>query len=450
MNFTENGKKIISVLSSAGYSAYFVGGCVRDFLMHRDFNDIDIASSSTPTETENALSSAGIRCIETGIKHGTVTAILNGECFEITTFRSDGEYKDNRHPETVSFVTDVKTDLARRDFTVNAMAYNETDGLVDVFGGINDINNKIIRCVGNPDKRFNEDALRIFRALRFSAVLGFDIEKQTEQSIFKNKDLLKNIAAERLFVELKKLVCGDNAESVLLKYKDVVGVVIPELVPCFDFEQNTKWHLYDVYTHIVKSVGFAPKTDYMRLTLLLHDIGKPYCLKVDDRGVDHFKGHQEKGAFLAERALRRLKCDNETLKKVVTLISVHDEKIYPDPVSIKYWLRKLGEDMTLDFIDVKIADMKSHNLEFAGHEVDELEIIKQKTLKIIADGEPYKISDLKINGNDLIKIGICGKDIKSTLNFLIEKVSADMSLNEKSALLNITKQFADRNFEKFE
>lgn len=441
MRFTENGKKIISVLSAAGYKAYFVGGCVRDFFMRRPFNDIDIASSSTPIETETALSAACSRCIETGIKHGTVTAIINGESFEITTFRSDGEYKDNRHPENVSFVTDVKTDLARRDFTVNAMAYNENDGLVDVFGGIDDINNKIIRCVGNPDKRFNEDALRIIRALRFSSVLGFEIEENTQKSIFKNKDLLKNIAAERIFVELKKLLCGDNAESVLLKYKEVIAVVVPELAPCFDFAQNTKWHLYDVYTHIVKSVGFSPKTDYMRLTLLLHDIGKPYCLKVDDRGVDHFKGHQEKGAFLAERALRRLKCDNATLKKVVTLISVHDEKIYLDSKSIKYWLRRLGDSATLDFLDVKIADMESHNLEFAGHEVEELERIKQKAIEIINSGEPYRISDLKIRGNDLISVGISGKSISDALNYLVEKVSDDKSLNDKNTLLKMAKDF---------
>lgn len=441
MRFTENGKKIISVLSAAGYKAYFVGGCVRDFFMRRPFNDIDIASSSTPIETETALSAACIRCIETGIKHGMVTAIINGESFEITTFRSDGEYKDNRHPENVSFVTDVKTDLARRDFTVNAMAYNENDGLVDVFGGIDDINNKIIRCVGNPDKRFNEDALRIIRALRFSSVLGFEIEENTQKSIFKNKDLLKNIAAERIFVELKKLLCGDNAESVLLKYKEVIAVVVPELAPCFDFAQNTKWHLYDVYTHIVKSVGFSPKTDYMRLTLLLHDIGKPYCLKVDDRGVDHFKGHQEKGAFLAERALRRLKCDNATLKKVVTLISVHDEKIYLDSKSIKYWLRRLGDSATLDFLDVKIADMESHNLEFAGHEVEELERIKQKAIEIINSGEPYRISDLKIRGNDLISVGISGKSISDALNYLVEKVSDDKSLNDKNTLLKMAKDF---------
>lgn len=441
MRFTENGKKIISVLSAAGYKAYFVGGCVRDFFMRRPFNDIDIASSSTPTETEIALSAAGIRCIETAIKHGTVTAIINGESFEITTFRSDGEYKDNRHPENVSFVTDVKTDLARRDFTVNAMAYNENDGLVDVFGGIDDINNKIIRCVGNPDKRFNEDALRIIRALRFSSVLGFEIEENTQKSIFKNKDLLKNIAAERIFVELKKLLCGDNAESVLLKYKEVIAVVVPELAPCFDFAQNTKWHLYDVYTHIVKSVGFSPKTDYMRLTLLLHDVGKPYCLKVDDRGVDHFKGHQEKGAALAERALRRLKCDNATLKKVVTLISVHDEKIYLDSKSIKYWLRRLGDSATLDFLDVKIADMESHNLEFAGHEVEELERIKQKAIEIINSGDPYRISDLKIRGNDLISVGISGKSISDALNYLVEKVSDDKSLNDKNTLLKMAKEF---------
>ena len=315
MDIPNNANLILKALCESGYEAYFVGGCVRDFLMNRPCNDFDITTSAQPLEIEEALSRKGIRYFETGLKHGTVTAVLDGEAFEITTYRTDGEYLDARHPENVVFVSDLSEDLSRRDFSINALAYNAKDGIVDKFGGIDDIKNGIIRTVGNPDKRFNEDALRIMRALRFASTLGFEIESETAVSVHKNAELLKNISAERIYSELMKLLLGVNCEKILLEFKDVIGVIIPELIPCFSCEQNTKWHLYDVYTHIVKSVECCENKDYLRLAVLLHDIGKPQCKTTDSKGVDHFFGHPQKSVEIASQVLRRLKVSREYKKR---------------------------------------------------------------------------------------------------------------------------------------
>ncbi len=437
MNLPKNAKKIISLLIDNGYKAYAVGGCVRDYLMGVDCADVDITTSATPQQVESVLKTNKIDYIETGIKHGTVTAVIDHVPFEITTFRTDGIYIDNRHPENICYVTELSSDLKRRDFTINSIAYNDNEGIVDLYNGIDDIKNKIIKTVGNPDERFNEDALRIMRAVRFASVLQFDIEPSTEKAIFDNVDLLNNIAVERVFQELKKLLLGDGVEKVLFDFKPLFTAVIPELLPCVDFEQNTKWHLYDVYTHTAKSVALAPKKDYIRFALLLHDIGKPYCLKIDERGVDHFKGHPQKSAELAERVLKRLKAPNQLIKKAVMLISIHDDFITENPVDIKHWLNRLGEEMTLDYIDVKIADLKSHNLTYSQSEINELYKIKNDTLKIIASKEPYKISHLAINGDVLVKMGFKGREISEKLNMLLESVIQNPQLNTVENLIEL-------------
>lgn len=437
MLLNESAKMLISLLHSAGYKAYAVGGCVRDFLLNRAVNDIDICTSATPEEVENVLKNKGIKFVETGLKHGTITAVVNGKPYEITTFRTDGEYLDNRRPENVTFVTDVKDDLARRDFTINSMAYNEQEGLVDCFGGVEDLKNKLIRAVGDADTRFNEDALRIMRALRFSAVLGFDIEESTKNAIIKNKELLLNIAAERIYAELIKLLMGDYCEKVLLDYREVIAVIIPEIEPCFDFPQNSKWHIYDVYTHTVKSTAIAPKTDYMRLSMFLHDIGKPFCKTTDENGQDHFKGHAIVSAEKAYDILKRLKVSNEVLNKSVALIENHAKYITERSSVIKSWLRKLGEDLTFDYIDFKIADLSTHNPEYSESEIETLKEIKLKTQRIIESGEPYKISDLKINGNDLIRLGYTGKAIQDELELLVLEVSGNPILNTREKLFSM-------------
>lgn len=439
MKLDENAKKLIMLLQNNGHRAYAVGGCVRDALMGIQAKDTDITTSATPEQTEKILYDNGVKFVETGIKHGTVTAVVNHIPYEITTFRVDGEYNDSRHPENVCFVSDIKEDLSRRDFTMNAIAYNETDGYIDIFGGINDINSRVIKCVGNPDKRFNEDALRILRAIRFASVLGFDIDENTKQAIFNNKELLLNIAGERIFTELKKLLLGDSAEKILLEYRDVIAVIIPQIKDSFDFPQNSKWHIYDVYTHIVKSVAVAPKKDYIRLALLLHDVGKPFVKTTDENGQDHFKGHPSVSVELSKAALKQFKVSNDIFYKVIKLVKIHDKHITLKPSNIKRWLRELGEDLTLDFIDVKIADMKTHNLDLAGSELEYLEQVKELTKKIIASGEPYRISDLKINGKDLLAIGYKGKQISDELESLINIVSSNPEFNTREKLLNQAK-----------
>ena len=436
MELNCNAKKLIELLLSAGYDAYAVGGCVRDSIIGREVGDIDITTSATPKEVETVLDSNGIRYIETGIKHGTVTAVFDGENIEITTFRTDGDYLDNRHPENVSFVRDIKEDLSRRDFTMNAIAYNDKKGIVDLFCGKEDIENSLIRAVGDPDKRFKEDALRIMRAIRFASVLGFDIEKETKKAIFDNKELLNDISSERIFKELIQLLLGDNCEKVLLEYRDIIAVIIPELEPCFDYPQNSKWHIYDVYTHMVKSVALAPKNDVIRFSLLIHDIGKPFCKTTDSRGQDHFKGHPKISAEIAAGILKRLKVSREFLRKNVLLIKIHDWFITKDRSNIKMWLRILDEELIFDFIDLKIADLLTHNPELTVGEVEELEEIRELVKDVISSNEPYKISDLDIDGNALVSIGFKGRSISEELERLAVLISDYPEFNEFDKLSN--------------
>ncbi len=440
MYLPADAEKLISLLLSAGYKAYAVGGCVRDSILGKPMSDVDICTSALPEETERLLEENSVRFVETGLKHGTITAVINHTPYEITTFRTDGEYLDNRRPESVSFVTDVKEDLSRRDFTVNALAYNKEEGIVDCFGGVEDIKNRVIRAVGNPDTRFNEDALRIMRALRFSSVLGFEIESETEKALFRNKELLLNIANERIYTELIKLLLGDNCENVLLKYREIIAVILPEIKPCFDFPQNNKWHIYDVYTHIVKTCAAAPKTDYIRLAAFLHDIGKPECKTTDKNGSDHFYRHPIVGAELAKGALKRLRGSNKVMNKTLSLIRYHDCNFSEKPAGIKKQLRKFGGELTFELIELKTADLKAHNPALAEPEIEALAEVKRKAQTIIDNKEPYRISDLKINGSDLKEIGFEGKEINKELENLILLVSGSPEHNEKEKLLQIAQK----------
>lgn len=434
MTISENAKKIISVIESAGYEAFAVGGCVRDFIMHRACDDIDITTSAKPDELERILSENGIHFIETGLKHGTVTAVINGENYEITTYRTDGDYKDSRHPESVEFVADIKEDLSRRDFTVNAMAYNERKGIVDLFGGKADLENGVIRAVGDPDKRFKEDALRIMRAIRFASVLSFSVEPETKKAIFDNRKLLKNVSAERIFSELSKLIMGDNVFTVLKDYRDIIAVVIPELEPIFNIPQNTKWHIYNVWEHTCKAVDSAPKDLALRLAMLFHDIGKAYTRTTDEKGTDHFIGHQRVSALYTEKALKRLKVPNEIYDRVMFLVPIHDMHIGTEDKKIKKWLSKAGESNLRDLIEVKRADKLAQNPEMTEQELENLNITQSRLDKIISDGEPFTVKDLAVNGNDMIALGLQGRQIGETLDNLLEKVIDNELPNEKSAL----------------
>lgn len=442
MNLSYSSKKLINLISNAGYEAYAVGGCVRDFLMQRPCDDIDITTSAKPDELEKILSDSNIKYIETGIKHGTVTAVMeDGSVFEVTTYRTEGMYSDSRHPETVTFVSDINKDLARRDFTINAIAYNDKMGFADPYNGMADIDLKIIRAVGDADKRFKEDALRIMRAIRFASVLNFDIEEKTKKALFDNKELLKNISAERVYTELSKLLMGENVYNVLVEYRDIIAVVIPELEPIFNVEQNTKWHIYDVWHHTAKSVEQAPKDLTLRYTMLLHDIGKAYTKTTDENGTDHFKGHQKISGEYALTALKRLKAPNEVLDRAMAVIPIHDMHIGTEEKNIKKWLSRLGENTLRDLIAVKRSDKLAQNPEMIAEELERLVITEEKLNAVIAAGEPFEIKNLDVNGNDIKALGYNGREIGVVLNTILEKVIDEELQNNKEIIMGYLTDF---------
>ncbi len=425
-------KKTIEKLNRSGFEAFAVGGCVRDSLMGRKPNDWDVTTSASPAETMAVF--RDYKVIETGIKHGTVTVIIDNNFLEITTYRIDGDYSDNRHPDKVNFTKNIKEDLARRDFTVNALAFNPKDGICDCFGGADDINNKIIRCVGDPDKRFSEDALRIMRALRFASVLGFEIEDKTAVSIRKNKYLLKNVATERKNSELSKMLCGKNAQRILMQFPDVISEIIPEISDMIGFEQKNRHHIFDVYEHTVKSVESIDAVMHLRLAMLFHDIGKPHCFTVDAKGEGHFYGHAKISYELAEKALDRLKYDNETRSKVLTLVKYHDAVIENDERYIKRWLNRLSPEGFFDLIKVKKADNLAQNPKY--NRIAYIEEISKKATEILERNECFSLASLAVNGDDLLAIGVPqGKKIGKALEFLLKAVTDGKCENDKQKLI---------------
>ena len=429
----EYAKIAMKELNQNGFEAFVVGGCVRDSIMGKIANDWDMTTSAEPSETLDVFKD--FRTIPTGIKHGTVTVLIDKQPLEITTYRIDGEYTDNRRPDSVKFTRDIENDLSRRDFTVNAMAYNENDGIVDLFGGVNDIENKMIRCVGDPDVRFNEDALRIMRAIRFSATLGFEIEEKTAESIRKNKHLLKNIAAERIRVELEKLLLGKDAEKILLEFSDVIFEIIPELKATYGLQQNCPYHIYNVWEHIVKSVAVSEENKYIRLAMLLHDIGKPQMKTTDENGQDHFKGHAKISSDIAFEILKRLRYDNKTISTVTKLIFHHDDRLYNAPQNIKKHASKYGFEFLYMLDKVSRADILAQNpeitdrLSVCDEYIEELKKLEKENLCL-------KISDLSIDGNDLVSLGYKGKEIGETLEKILDKILKGELENSKEKILN--------------
>ena len=424
--------KAIDLLEKSGYSAYAVGGCVRDSVMGREPNDWDMTSSATPDEIQRTFS--GFRTVPTGIKHGTVTVIIDGKPIEITTMRVDGEYSDNRHPETVRFTKRIEDDLGRRDFTVNAMAYNPKSGIVDPYGGMNDIENRIIRCVGDADTRFNEDALRILRAVRFASTLGFDIEKSTSDSVLANRRLLENISNERIRVELIKLLCGTDVEKILLGYKDLIFEIIPELAPTDGFSQHTPFHIYDVWTHTVKVVAnIEPESDF-RVAALLHDIEKPSMFRIDSDGIGHFKGHPQKGAETAEKILRRLRFSNAEIHRITTIIRLHDERPDGDIHHLARLCSVYGIDRADDTLKLIIADAHGKNPLVLDKEIGSVRTAQRQIDFLRKSHACLSTAELNINGNDIMALGIDRTQIRDTLQFLLENVIDEKIENKKAAL----------------
>lgn len=432
MNIPDNIARILSRLEAAGYEAYIVGGCVRDSLMEKAPHDFDITTSALPEETISVFED--MQVIPTGIKHGTVTVLADGEPVEITTYRVDGDYADGRHPDSVSFTRSLEEDLSRRDFTMNGIAYSPSKGIVDIFGGENDIKRGIVRCIGDPDKRFGEDALRILRALRFSAVLGFDIHPDTAASIESNKASLSLVSAERIFSELQKLICGKNAADVLLKYHSVICQIIPELLPCYNYEQHSRFHSLTLYEHLVKAMVSTPPDEGLRLAMLLHDIGKPLTQSEDDNGEWHFYGHAEKSAQLAEQVLDRLKSSNALKVRVIEIIRYHDMVAENRAKFIRRRLSKHGPEMFRDIMLAHIAD-DSAKAEFTKDRIPLWKEIIRSAEEIYAQRPCLSTNQLAINGRDLSHLITPSPKMGEVMKYLLGEVLDGNIPNEREALL---------------
>lgn len=424
-------KQILEKFHNSGFEAYCVGGCTRDSIMGKTPYDWDITTSATPEETKRLFS--GTKTVDTGLKHGTVSLIIDKNCVEVTTFRTDGEYKDNRHPENVSFTKSLEEDLSRRDFTMNAIAF-DGEKTTDIFGGTNDIYNGIIKTVGEPEQRFKEDALRIMRALRFSAVLGFEIEQNTKNAIHNNRELLLNISKERLSSELSKMIVGKNIFAVLTEYSDILAVFIPEIAPAVGFKQYGKKHAYDVWEHICHTVDTIPPDRILRLTMLLHDLGKVPTHAINENGDSTFKNHAQVGGEIAKNILTRLKFDKKTVNRVSFLVSNHDF----EPPETKLLLKKKMKTLTPDDIRTLLTIKKSDRGALSEAYRDISKQSKQVLLwldEIEKNNECVKIPDLAISGKDLTKKGLSGEEIGQTLDRLLDAVVEGKIKNEKNDLL---------------
>ena len=433
INIPLHALKAINLLEQHGFQAYAVGGCIRDSLLGKVPNDWDICTDCSPAVMKEI--SQKYRTIETGIKHGTLTVLIDTELVEITTFRTDGEYENHRKPAKVEFVDDLYCDLERRDFTINAMCCRKPTEIIDFYGGQKDLDNKLIRCVGNASQRFEEDALRILRALRFASVLDFEIHNDTKKAMFEKKQLLQCISGERISEELKKLVCGKAAFRVLMEYREIIAVIIPELKPCFDFDQNNPHHCYDVWTHIVNSVSNVRPEPVIRIAMLLHDIAKPLVATTDEDGISHFKTHQSKGADMAVEILKRLRFDNQSITYIHNLIAEHDNRIPADLRHVKRFISKYDFQFMFDYLEVRRGDTYAQSEYRRAEKLAELDEIARLTLELSEQDACLKVSDLAVNGNDLIELGLDGKEIGIWLGKLLELVIDDGIKNEKYELL---------------
>ena len=429
-------RHILQTLADTGFEAHLVGGCVRDLLRGVEPHDWDICTSARPEETEACF--AGHRIIETGLKHGTVTVLEEGEPCEVTTYRTEGPYSDSRRPDYVEFVSSLEADLARRDFTMNAIAMGLDGRLRDPFGGAADIQTGLIRCVGESAHRFQEDGLRVMRALRFAAVLGYGIEKRTAQAIHENRHMLEHVGAERIRVELCKLLVGEEAGNILRQYPDVFCQFWPQLEPLVTLEQNNPWHCWGGWEHTIHAVEAAPPDLMLRLTMLLHDIGKPNCKSTDENGIDHFYGHPAVSAKLADQMLRSLKFDNRTRERVVTLVEHHDVQIPCRDRSIRKWLGRLGPETFFQLLEVKRADGMGQAYELVKDRLAELEEMKTKAEELVAQGQCFTLKDLAINGRDVIAAGVApGPEVGRVLNGFLQRVLNDEVPNERDVLRNL-------------
>ena len=425
--------RIIGTLQEHGYEAYAVGGCIRDSILGREPEDWDITTSAMPEETKALFD----KTFDTGIQHGTITVLLEKEGFEVTTYRIDGKYEDSRHPKEVTFTRNLREDLLRRDFTINAMAYNETDGLVDIFGGLEDLEAGMIRCVGTAKERFKEDALRILRGVRFAAQLGFDIEEDTRQGMKELAWTLQNISAERIQVELVKMITSKRPEMLREAYElGMTRIVLPEFDQLMTTGQETPHHMYSVGEHTLHAMKNIRADKILRLAMLLHDMGKPALKTVDEAGVAHFKKHALESERIAENVLRRLKFDNDTIRKVTRLVRCHDLRMPATAKSVRSAMNQIGEELFPYYMEVRRADVLAQSMYQREEKIENLDQIEELYRQIVEDGDCVSLKDLAVTGRDLIASGMKpGKEIGEKLEELLKLVIEDPKLNTKEELL---------------
>ncbi len=421
----------IASLEAAGHETWLVGG-VRDLLLGRPPHDWDLTTSATPKEIKSVFQDCPMNCM--GERFGTIAVRIKDTVLDITSFRREGAYQDHRHPSEVQFTKILFEDLKRRDFTINAIVYHPEKGLRDFFCGKRDLKKRLIRAIGDADARFNQDAVRILRALRFSAVLGFDIEEKTRLAIHRNKELLLSIAPERVIPELKRMLCGRNIRYVLSEFSDVIGILIPEILPTVGFSQHSPFHQYDVWQHTVHAIAAAVPDPTVRLALLFHDISKPGCLTIDATGRGHFYSHPKKSARIAEEVLKRLKFPTKEIETLVLLISLHDS--HPSTrADVKLLLSELGSELFPTLIQIMQADTLAHSKWSIKRRMDHVKNIEEIGNSILSSNECFSLKDLAVNGNDLAQKGVKGKRIGELLFLALQKVICEEWENDRDSIL---------------
>ncbi|MGN0261716.1 MAG: CCA tRNA nucleotidyltransferase [Eggerthellaceae bacterium] len=441
-------EKALETIESAGFEAWIVGGFVRDSLMGNDPGDLDIASSAPWEQAASAFRNAGAAVFETGVKHGTITAVIEGSPIEVTTYRADGQYSDGRHPDSVCFVNSIEEDLARRDFTMNAIAYHPARGLLDPFDGQCDIENRLIRCVGDPRRRLSEDALRILRAVRFSAQLGFAIEEGTRIAMGELAGGLAQVAEERKAAELQKLLCSEHAGDCLMENMAVIGQVIPELAPLQGFDQMTPFHCYDALEHTARVVDLVDRKPTLRWAALLHDVGKPDTFTIDEAGQGHFKGHPAASARIARGIAHRLRLPKERTRDMLTLIKLHDSPIIPKKDQVKHAIHELGDrpGLLADLISLKLADATARTPLYSGPRVRTAGLLEGLLEEILENGEAYSLAQLDISGSRLIDAGVpAGPWIGRLLEECLDAVIDGKVPNEEDELVGFALSRYDGN-----
>lgn len=440
IDLPENVNRIIHTLETNGFEAYAVGGCVRDVLLGRTPQDWDITTSARPQQVKKLFS----HTVDTGIQHGTVTVLYGRTGYEVTTYRIDGEYEDARHPREVTFTPDLLEDLKRRDFTINAMAYNEAHGLVDAFCGASDLKEGIVRCVGNPLDRFTEDALRMLRAVRFAAQLGFSIEEETKEAIRLKAPSIAKVSAERIQAELVKLLLSDHPQEIRTAYElSLTAVFLPEFDRMMETPQRNKHHQYNVGEHTVQTLCHIRADKVLRLTMLFHDVAKPQCVTTDEDGQNHFKGHPEQGEELTRKILRRLKFDNDTIRKVCKLVRYHDDRPSITEKSIRRAVSRIGVEQFPALFEVKRADTLAQSVYRRAEKMVYIEDYENLYYKILSENQCLQKKDLKINGQDLIALGMStGKEIGKVLDQIFEEVLEHPEWNQQEKLIELAHKLA--------